>query len=144
MKTIRELLGDKHHDIFSIEPAATVHDALVAMAKHNVGALMTLEAGRLVGIISERDYARRVVLTGATSRDVTVREIMSVNLITVTPDKTVEDCMALMLNGRVRHLPVFDRDELIGVISIRDVVKASLDEKDFVIEQMEHYITGQR
>ncbi len=144
MKTIKELLGDKRHDIFSIEPGATVHDALVVMAEHNVGALMALEAGRLVGIISERDYARRVVLTGATSRDVTVREVMSVNLITVTPEQTIEECMALMLNGGVRHLPVFDRDDLIGVISIRDVVHASLDEKDFVIEQMEHYITGQR
>jgi CBS domain-containing protein len=142
MKTVAELLKGKGHAILSVPPDAPVFDALAVMADKNVGALLVLEGDRLVGILSERDYARKVILKGKSSREIPVREIMSANVLYVRPQQTIEDCMALMTDKRVRHLPVFDGEELVGVISIGDVVKAIIAEQSFVIEQLQNYITG--
>jgi len=144
MRTVRELLKTKGRNIWSVNPTETVYDALVVMADRNVGALVVLEEGRLIGILSERDYARKVVLQGKTSRDTLVREIMTENPVCVRPGQSIEECMALMTDKRIRHLPVIEGDELVGVISIGDVVKDIISEQEFVIEQLEHYITGTR
>jgi CBS domain-containing protein len=145
MKTVGELLRNKGYQIYSIGPDATVYDALTLMAQKDVGALVVLDADQLIGIISERDYARKVILRGKTSRETAVREIMTEKVVYVRPEQTIEACMALMTNKRVRHLPVLDDDHhLIGVISIGDVVKNIISEQEFMIEQLENYITGQR
>jgi CBS domain-containing protein len=120
-----------------------VYDALKLMAEKDVGALLVIEAGtQLVGIMSERDYARKVILKGKSSLDTPVREIMTYPVVAVAPQQTVEECMALMTAKRVRHLPVLVADRVMGIVSIGDLVKASLDEKDFLIKQLENYITG--
>jgi CBS domain-containing protein len=120
-----------------------VYDALKLMAEKDVGALLVIDAGtQLVGIMSERDYARKVILKGKSSLDTPVREIMTYPVVAVAPQQTVEECMALMTAKRVRHLPVLVADRVMGIVSIGDLVKASLDEKDFLIKQLENYITG--
>jgi CBS domain-containing protein len=145
MKTVRELLRNKGYHVWSIGPEATVYEALTLMAEKDVGALLVLDgAGQLVGILSERDYARKVVLKGRTSRETPVREIMTGRVVWVRPDQTIEDCMALMTNRRVRHLPVLEENRVLGVISIGDVVKDVISEQEFMIEQLENYITGKR
>jgi CBS domain-containing protein len=144
MKTVRDLLRVKGGATWSIAPAATVYEALALMAEKDVGALLVLEAGNLVGIVSERDYARKVALRGKTSRETPVREIMTARVVWVRPEQTIEECMALMTNKRIRHLPVLEGERLIGVISIGDVVKAIISEQEFIIAQLENYITGQR
>jgi CBS domain-containing protein len=145
MQTVRDVLRRKGNQVFVICPDATTYDALVLMAEHNVGALLVLdEQSRLSGIVSERDYARKVALYGRSSRTTLVREIMTEAVHRVRPEQTVEDCMALMTEHRVRHLPVLDGGELIGVISIGDVVKAIITEQEFVIEQLQSYIRGGR
>ncbi len=144
MRTVNELLRDKGHEIWSIEPESTVFAALALMAEKNVGALVVLSDGQLIGIMSERDYARKVVLKGKASRDTPVREIMTANPVCVMITQTVEECIALMTRKRIRHLPVLDGQRLVGVISIGDVVKEVISEQEFMIEQLEHYITGQR
>jgi CBS domain-containing protein len=144
-KTVFTILRDKGHDIYSISPDATVFEALKVMAEKGVGALLVIDGTNVVGVISERDYARKVVLMGKSSKEAKVREIMSDKVIYVNPKRTAEECMVLMINKRIRHLPVFDEDQsLMGIISIGDVVKAVLDEKEFVIEQLEGYIIGNR
>ena len=125
-----------------MSPTATVYEALVVMAHHEVGALVVLEGDRLAGIFSERDYARKVILLGKSSKDVPVADIMTAPVQTVRPEHTVEHCMAIMSDKRIRHLPVVSDDGLIGVVSIGDVVKSMLDEQQFVIKQLEHYITA--
>jgi CBS domain-containing protein len=140
MKTVAELLKGKGHAILSVPPDIPVFEALTVMADKNVGALLVLEEGRLVGILSERDYARKVILKGKSSREIPVREIMSTHVLYVRPQQTIEDCMALMTDKRVRHLPVFEADTLVGVVSIGDVVKAIIAEQGFVIEQLQNYI----
>ena len=142
MKTVKDLLKAKGYDIWAVAPEASVYDALKLMADKNVGAVLVIEAGNLVGILSERDYARRVIFKGELSEDTSVREIMTKKVLWVRPDQTVEECMALMTSKRVRHLPVFEDDQLTGVISIGDVVKAIISHQEFMIEQLEHYITG--
>lgn len=142
MKTVKRLLEAKGHDVWSIEPDASVYDALKMMADKRVGALLVLESRKLVGIISERDYARRVILKGRASKDTRVREIMTSNVIYARPDETVEECMALMTDKRVRHLPVLAGDQLIGIVSIGDLVKDIISEQEFMIEQLENYIRG--
>jgi CBS domain-containing protein len=142
MKTVRQLLQAKGYDIWSVAPDDSVYDALKLMADKNVGAVLVTEAGNLVGILSERDYARKVILKGRTSRDTPVREIMTEKVVYVRPDQTTEECMALMTDKRVRHLPVVENDQLIGIISIGDVVKAIMSHQEFMIEQLENYITG--
>ncbi len=112
------------------------------MAEKNIGAVLVVEAGNLVGILSERDYARKVILKGRMSKDTPVRDIMTETVATVTPYRTVEECMALMTDKRIRHLPVFDEGRLIGVVSIGDVVKAQIADKEFMIEQLTDYISG--
>jgi len=145
MKTVQELLRNKGYHIWSIGPDATVYEALTLMAEKDVGALLVLSsAGQLVGILSERDYARKIVLKGKTSRETPVREIMTEKVVWVRPDQTIEECMALMTNKHIRHLPVMEEGRLLGVISIGDVVKDIISEQEFVIAQLENYITGKR
>jgi CBS domain-containing protein len=142
MKTVRELLKVKGYDIWAVAPDDSVYGALKLMAEKNIGAVLVLEAGALVGILSERDYARKVIFKGRLPEGTPVREIMTERVLWVGPDQTVEECMALMTDKRVRHLPVFEDDQLIGVISIGDVVKAIISHQEFMIEQLERYITG--
>ena len=145
MKTVKELLRNKGYQVWSIGPDATVYEALSLMAEKDVGALLVLDnTSQLMGILSERDYARKIVLKGKTSRETPVREIMTGKVVWVHPDQTIEECMALMTNKRVRHLPVMEEGRLLGVISIGDVVKDIISEQEFVIEQLENYITGKR
>lgn len=142
MATVGDMLRNKGHDIWSVKPDTTVYEALKVMAEKNIGAVLVMDAGNLVGILSERDYARKVVLQGKTAMDTPAREIMTDRVICVPPEETAEECMALMTEKKVRHLPVLKEDQLIGVISIGDVVKAIIPEKQFIIEQLEHYIRG--
>jgi CBS domain-containing protein len=141
MKTVREILLSKGDQIWSVPPDATVYKALIIMADKSIGALLVLDKkGNPVGVMSERDYARKVILVGKNSKETMVKEIMSSKVIYVTPDKSPEECMALMINKRIRHLPVLDNGKLTGFISIGDVVKAVLDEKEFMIDQLVQYI----
>lgn len=143
-KTVASILRSKGYNIFSVKAESTVFEALGVMADNGVGALLVMEGEKLVGIMSERDYARKVILLGKSSREAKVREIMSDKVLYVHPHRTAEECMALMINKRIRHLPVIDNYNLVGVISIGDVVKAVIDEKEFVIEQLEEYISGRK
>jgi len=143
MKTVRHLLRTKGNDVLSVSPDSAVFEALRRMAEKNVGAVLVLEGERLVGIFSERDYARKVILKGKSSKDTLVREIMSSHVLYVRPEQTIEECMALMTGKRVRHLPVLDEKlRVVGVISIGDVVKDIISEQEFMIEQLQNYITG--
>jgi len=142
MKTVTQLLRGKGHDILSVSPDTPVFDALQVMAEKNVGALLVLEREELVGIFSERDYARKIILVGKSSKETAVREIMSSHVLYVRPQQTIEDCMALMTDKRVRHLPVLEDERVIGVISIGDVVKGIISEQEFMIEQLQNYIAG--
>jgi CBS domain-containing protein len=144
MKTVRDILKEKGTQIWSVPPDATIFEALKIMAEKEVGALLVMEQDNTVGIISERDYARKVVLEGKSSKVSQVREIMSSNVLYINIHANIEECMALMINKRIRHLPVFDDDKLTGIISIGDVVKAVIDEKEFQIKELENYITGRR
>lgn len=141
MRTVRLMLQGKA-PLVSISSAATVFDALDLMARHDVGAVIVVDEGRLAGIFSERDYARKVILHGKHSKELAVSEIMTTDVLCVRPDDSVEACMALMTDNRVRHLPVVDGEAVIGVVSIGDVVKALLHEQQFVIDQLERYITA--
>jgi CBS domain-containing protein len=140
MKTVRQILAVKQHQLLSITPSATVYDALQVMAEHDVGALVVLDGEHLVGIFSERDYARKVILFGKSSKELAVSEIMTRRVLCVGPEYTVDQCMALMTEKRVRHLPVLDHKQVVGVVSIGDVVKEVISEQQSVIEQLEHYI----
>jgi len=140
MKTVQQMLEGKKNRLLSVSPEATVYDALGMMAQHDVGALVVLDGERLEGIFSERDYARKVILFGKSSRETLVREIMTDKVLCVRPEQTVDQCMALMTDKHVRHLPVLDHKKVIGVISIGDVVKEVISEQQFVIEQLEQYI----
>lgn len=142
MHTVRQILEQKGRAVWSVSPDAMVYEALQLMAEKDVGALVVLDQGRLVGIMSERDYARKVFLKGKASPNTPVREVMTERVVTARLSQSVEECMALMTVHRMRHLPVVEGEELVGVISIGDVVKASLADKDFLIQQLEHYITG--
>jgi len=140
MKTVREILASKGYDIYSVPPDDTIFNALKLMAQKKIGAILVIEKGGIVGIMSERDYARKVVLEGKSSKDSKVSDIMSDKVIYVGTDTMVEECMALMIEKRIRHLPVLENNKLMGIISIGDVVKAVIDEKEFVISQLVHYI----
>lgn len=140
MKTVKEILEAKSHKLLSISPQASVLDALKLMAERDVGALVVLDGNGLAGIFSERDYARKVILHGKSSKATPVSEIMTQKVVCVRPDQSVEECMALMTDKRIRHLPVLDGRTVIGVISIGNVVKEVISEQRFVIEQLEHYI----
>ncbi len=142
MRTISQILEEKGHEVLSIHPGASVYNAIEVMAENGIGALMVMEETRPVGLISERDYARNVTLKGLSSRDTEVREVMTTHVYCVRPEQTLEECMALMTEKRVRHLPVTEGDRLVGIISIGDLVKSIIAEQQFIIEQLEHYICG--
>ena len=142
MKFVSEMLKGKGRDVWTVSPDSTVYDALQVMADKNVGALMVLENDQVVGVFSERDYARKVILKGKASKDTPVSDIMSTKLVWVRPGQSIEDCMNLMTNRRIRHLAVLEEGRLIGVISIGDVVKAIISEQEFTIQQLEQYITS--
>jgi CBS domain-containing protein len=142
MKTVHEILNAKARPVLSTRRTATVYEALSVMALYEVGALVVLEEGNLIGMFSERDYARKVILHGKSSKDIPVADIMTTRVLCVRRDTTVEECMALMTDKRIRHLPVVDGTEVVGMVSIGDVVKAMLDEQEFVIRQLEHYISA--
>ncbi len=142
MKTIKQLLAEKGSEIWSIGPQETVLQAIRDMAEKGIGALVVLDNGKLVGIISERDYARKVILRSKASHDTKVAEIMTTPVVCGRLDQTVDECMALITDKRVRHLPIIEQDQVIGVISIGDLVKSIIAEQQFVIEQLEHYISG--
>ena len=140
--TVKQILKHKGPDVWFTKPESTVYDALQLMADKNIGALLVLEDGKLVGLFSERDYARKVILYDKSSKDTPVSDIMTVKVFGVHPNNTTEECMVLMTEKRVRHLPVVEDDQLVGMISIGDVVKAIISEQEFVIEQLENYISG--
>jgi len=142
MSTVRELLQGKSPQIWSVPPNVSVYRALELMAEQNIGALLVMEAGKLVGILSERDYARKVILQGRSSKTTAVDELMTPLVYCVEPSHTVEECMALMTTKRIRHLPVVAEGEVVGVISIGDVVKAIITEQASTIKHLEQYITA--
>jgi CBS domain-containing protein len=143
MKTVNEVLKSKGREIWSISPLATVFQALELMAEKDVGALPVVRNGALIGIFSERDYARKVILKGRASKDTTVSELMTQTVFFVNPDTTVHECMALMTSKQIRHLPVLDRDRLIGIITLGDVVKRIISEQEFTIQELEKYVKGE-
>lgn len=142
MQQVRHLLEGKGKAVFAVAPDASVYDAVRQMAEKNVGALVVMQGDMLVGIVSERDYARKVILKDRASRDTPVAEIMTASVITVSVDATVDECMRLCTDGRLRHLPVIDGDAMVGIVSIGDLVKAVISEQKETISQLESYITG--
>ncbi len=142
MGFVQSILKTKGGTTFSIDPETTVYRALEIMVERNVSALVVLENERLIGIFSEKDYARKVILKGKSSKQTQIRDIMSVNLITVSPSASIDECMQLMTNNFIRHLPVLHDGQLVGIISIGDVVKSIIDEQKFIIQNMEQYIGG--
>ena len=140
--TIKNILGQKGRSVWSISPDATVFDALTKMAKKDVGSLVVMDDDKLIGIITERHYARNVILKGKTSPTTLVKDIMERNVIHVRPEQSVELCMALMTEKRVRHLPVLEGTKVIGIVSIGDLLKFIISKKDFAIDQLGHYIQG--
>jgi len=142
MKLVKHLLDAKGRDIISIDRGLSVLDAIKLMADKSVGALVVMQDGKLIGIVTERDYARKVIIKGRSSKSTRVDEIMTVNVSTTTPDQTVDECMGLMSAGRFRHLPVVENNDIVGVISIGDLVQAIIADQKEEIEQLEHYISG--
>lgn len=142
MGTVRHILQKKGSSAFSIDPNATVYRALELMVERDVGSLLVMDNGKFVGIFTERDYARKVMLKGKSSKDTYIHDIMSEHPITVTPDATVEECMSLMTKRYIRYLPVLEENKLVGLISIGDIVKYIIEDQKFIIENLEHYITG--
>ncbi|MDP1537952.1 MAG: CBS domain-containing protein [Burkholderiales bacterium] len=140
MKTVSQLLQGKGSSVWSVTPEASVFDALKLMAEKNVGALLVMSEDKLRGILSERDYARKVILLGKSSQEIAVRDIMSDKVVCVGPEQTVDECMALMSGKRIRHLPVLAGGQVIGVLSIGDLVKALIEEQQQTIQQLESYI----
>lgn len=144
MTTVRSVLQTKDNTIWSIAPDALVFDALKIMADKNVGALLVTKKEKVVGIFSERDYARKIVLKGESSRTTAVKDVMTSGVLSVQPEQSIDECMALMTNKHIRHLPVLENGKLIGLVSIGDVVKAIISEHEYTIKQLENYITGSR
>lgn len=144
MPHVRDLLNNKSKEIQKISPDLTVYEALKLMSEKEIGALIVMEGEKVMGIISERDYARKIILFGKTSKETMIREVMSSNLIRVTPETSVEDCMILMTGKHVRHLPVFEQEKFVGIISIGDVVKSIISNKEALIDQLSDYISGSK
>ncbi len=142
MKSIKQLLGDKGPEVWSVGPDTTVYETIELMAEKGIGALMVMEGEKPVGIISERDYARKVILQGRSSKDTPVRDIMTSRIIYTSPDCSVEECMTLMTSNKIRHLPVMENEQLVGMVSIGDLVKATISEQKSTIEYLERYISG--
>jgi CBS domain-containing protein len=141
-ETIASILNSKGGAVWSVAPDATVYDAIALMAEHRVGALLVLSGDRLVGIVSERDYARKVILQGRSSRETPVHEIMTSGVVTVTPDNTVDECMLIMTQERIRHLPVMIHDTVVGIVSIGDLVRSIISIQAHTINQLHTYISG--
>lgn len=142
MNTVRELLKRKDNNVWSVTPKAMVLEALELMAEKNIGALLVLDQGKLVGIFSERDYARKVRLKGRSSTDTPIDELMTREIVSVSPDEKIKECMELMTTRRIRHLPVFENERLVGVITIGDLVKRIITDQEVAIRELENYITG--
>ena len=142
MKLVSDILKSKGSEVWSVKPDDTVFESLQLMAEKEVGALLVLDEGHLVGIVTERDYARKVILEGKSSKNSSVAEVMTKRVLCVTPERTVDECMALMTDKRARHLPVIDHKRVIGVVSIGDLVKAMINEQKVLIDQLQHYISG--
>jgi len=142
METVRSMLRHKGSDVFWLSPDSTVYEAVAMMADKGVGALLVLSGGKLAGIVSERDYARKVILKGKHSHEIEVREIMTSPVFTVSPEHSVEDCMRVITAHRIRHLPVMDGDALVGMISIGDVVRSIISTQAHAIDQLSGYIEG--
>ena len=142
MNTVRETMRSKKTEVWTVTRQATAYAALELMAEKDIGAVVVVDKGKPVGIFSERDYARKVILKGKSSKSTSVGELMSRPVLYVRPDQTLDQCMALMTNKRIRHLPVMENDALIGILSIGDVVKAIITEQEFTIQQLENYISG--
>lgn len=143
MKTLQQLLDNKKHKtVISIAPNRPVFDALVVLAEYKIGALVVLDGEKLVGVFSERDYAREIILKGRSSKITTISEVMSCNVLTVKPNNTVEEAMNIMSDKRIRHLPVLEGDKVIGMLSIGDLVKETIEYQQTLIKQLESYITG--
>jgi CBS domain-containing protein len=142
MGKVRNILSTKGNAIYSVEPTIMVYEAIERMCELNIGGLLIVEDGKLIGIFTERDYARKLILKGKSSKDTPIRDLMTAKLITVTPDTSIDDCMRVMVGRKIRHLPVLDNEELVGLISIGDVVRHVIEEQKTIIQQLEHYITG--
>jgi len=139
---LRDIIRKKGGEVYSIGPDASVFEALKMMADYNTGALLVMSGGKVDGILSERDCVRRVELHGRTSKDTKVDDIMTSKVLYAQVNQTIEECVAIMIDKNIRHLPVFDGDELIGLISVRDALNEMVDQQKFMISQLEHYITG--
>jgi CBS domain-containing protein len=142
MTTAKDILKYKGHSVHAVRPDDTVLKALGVMAEEDIGAVLVMDGAELVGILTERDYARKVALAGRSSKDSPVRAIMTSELVWVAPHRTIDECMALMTERRVRHLPVVENRRVVGVVSIGDLVKATIDEQEFTINQLKSYIAG--
>ena len=141
-KTVKDLLESKSKEVWTIGPGDLVYDAIVKMATKQIGALVVTEGNKVTGIITERDYARKVILEGKSSKDTSVSDVMTSKVLCVSPERTVDECMALMTDKRARHLPVVDHKRVVGVVSIGDLVKTLINEQQILIDQLQHYITG--
>jgi len=141
-KTVNQLLDKKDKGLLTIDPNNSVYNAIKSMADHHIGSLIVMQNNNLLGIITERDYSRNVILKGKSSIDTLVKDIMTKNVLCIKPEKTIEEAMALMTDKRVRHLPVVENSNVLGIISIGDLVKEIISEQKFIIEQLEHYING--
>jgi CBS domain-containing protein len=142
MHTLRQLLGSKTPEVFAVAPGDSVMDAIRLMAEKGVGAVLVMDGARLAGIVSERDYARKIVLHGKSSAETSVRDIMTADVVTVSPHQTVAQCMQIVTDHRIRHLPVVEDDEVIGVISIGDLVKAVIEDQQVQLDQLQRYIAS--
>ncbi len=142
MATVRQILDAKGHDVATIGPDATVYNAIKKLADENIGSLVVMDEGKIVGIVTERDYARNVILKGKKSPTTLVRDIMSRRVVSVGLEQSVEECMALMTDKAIRHLPVLESKRLVGMVSIGDLVKSIIGDQKFIIDQLEHYISG--
>ena len=142
MDTVQQLLDGKGNDVYTIHPDETVLDAITKMAAHDIGSLVVIEDGRPVGIFTERHYARNVFLKGKNSPTTSIREIMSTRIVCATLEQTIEECMAVMIEKRIRHLPVLDNGQLVGIVSIGDLVNSRIANQEFIIDQLTYYIHG--
>ena len=142
MSTVKQVLDSKDHNIWHISPKETVFEAIQLMADKRIGALLVMNAGQMVGIISERDYAREVILKGRASKDTNVEDIMTRQVVTASPTERVRDALGLMTNHRIRHLPILENEHVVGIVSIGDLVQEMINEQQQTIEQLENYIRG--
>lgn len=142
MRTVKDILDSKGYEIWAVKPDDTVFEAVKLMADRGVGSLLVLDGDKLVGIVTERDYARKIILEDKSSKNTAVGDVMTRKVLCATPERTIDECMALMTDKRARHLPVVDHKRVVGVVSIGDLVKAMINEQQLLIDQLQHYISG--